>query len=76
VFGFDLGGFIVGTVILSLVVPLVITGIVIGVIVWTIRRTIPTGRNAAIAELRDRLARGEIDPSEFQARVDALNSEK
>jgi uncharacterized membrane protein len=75
VFGFDFGGFILGTVILSLVVPLVITGVVIGVIVWTIRRTVPTGRDAAIAELRGRLANGEIDPAEFQARVDALNSE-
>ena len=33
VFGFDFGGFILGTIILSLVVPLVITGVVIGVIV-------------------------------------------
>ena len=71
-FGFDVGGFVLGTLIISLVIPLVITGVVIGVIVWAIRRTVPSGRNAAVAELRDRFARGEIDQAEFQARMDAL----
>ena len=75
-FGFDLGGFIFTTVILSLAVPLVITGVVIGVIVWAIRRSAPTGKDAAIGELRKRLARGEIDPAEFQARFDALIREE
>jgi uncharacterized membrane protein len=72
VFGFDVGGFVIGTLIVSLVVPLVITGVVIGVIVWAIRRSVPSGKNAAIEELRGRFARGEIDQSEFQARMDAL----
>ena len=72
VFGFDIGGFVIGTILVSLIVPLVITGIVIGVVVWSIRRASPGGKNAAIDELRSRFARGEIDQSEFQARMDAL----
>ena len=75
VFGFDVGGFVMGTLIISLVIPLVITGFVIFVVVWAIRRSIPSmpkGKNAAIMELRDRFARGELDQAEFQARKDAL----
>ena len=72
VFGFDMGGFIFGTILVSLVVPLVITGVVIGVIVWTVRRSVPSGKDAAIQQLRSRFAQGEIDQSEFQARMDAL----
>ena len=74
-FGFDIGGFVLGTIIVSLVVPLVITGFVIFTVIWAIRRSIPsmpTGDNAAIQELRDRFARGEINQSEFQARMDVL----
>ena len=71
-FGFDIGGFVFGTILLSVVVPLVITIAIIGVIVWAIRRSAPTGKNAAIEELRTRFARGEIDQSEFQARMDVL----
>ena len=71
-FGFDVGGFVTATVFLAVLIPLVITGAVIGVIVWTIRRSMPTGRDAAIADLRKRFAAGEIDPSEFQARMDIL----
>ena len=74
-FGFDIGGFVIGTLIISLVVPLVITGIVIGVVVWAIRRSVPTGKDAAVQQLRARFARGEIDQTEFQARMDALTRE-
>ena len=69
---FDVGNFVFFTVILSLGIPLLITVAVIFTIVWAIRRTAPTGNAAAEMELRGRLARGEIDPSEFQAREDAL----
>jgi uncharacterized membrane protein len=72
VFGFDVGGFVAATVLVSVLVPLVITVIVIGVVVWAMRRAMPSGKDAAIQELRDRFARGEIDQSEFQARMDAL----
>lgn len=71
-FGFDIGGFVMGTILVSLLVPLVITAVVIGVVVWAIRRSAPTGRDAAIQQLRARFAAGEIDQSEFQARMDAL----
>ena len=71
-FGFDIGGFVIGTVIISLVIPLVMTGVIIGAVVWTIRRTVPTGKDAAIQQLRTRFASGEIDQSEYQARMDAL----
>jgi uncharacterized membrane protein len=69
---FDVGNFVFFTVILSLGVPLLITVVVIFTIIWAIRRAVPTGSAAAEMELRGRLARGEIDLSEFQAREDAL----
>jgi uncharacterized membrane protein len=68
----DIGGFIFGTIVLSVLIPLLITVGVIGTIIWAIRRSVPTGKDAAVAELRARFARGEIDQSEFQARMDAL----
>ena len=52
--------------------PLAIAFAAIAVVVRAIRRSAPTGRNAAIDELRGRLARGEIDQSEFQARIETL----
>ena len=73
VFGFDVGGFVLGTILISVLVPLVITAIIIGVVIWAIRRSVPTGRDVAIQELRARFAAGEIDQSEFQARMDALS---
>ena len=72
----DLGGFIFGTIVISLLIPLVITVGVIVTIIWAIRRSVPTGRDAAIAELRARFARGEIDQSEFDARMDSLTREE
>jgi len=75
VFGFDIGGFVMGTILISLLVPLVITAVVIGVIVWAIRRSAPAGNDVAIQQLRARFAAGEIDQSEFQARLDALTRE-
>lgn len=71
-FGFDIGGFALGTILVSLIVPLAIAVAVIAVVVWAFRRSAPTGRNAAVDELRGRFARGEIDQSEFQARIETL----
>ena len=70
----DLGGFIVGTILLSLLVPIIITVIIVGMIIWTVRRN-AGGEDAAIRELRARFARGEIDPAEFRARLDSLKRE-
>jgi uncharacterized membrane protein len=75
VFGFDVGGFVLGTILISVLVPLLITVFVIVMVVWSIRRampSMPSGDNAAIQELRDRFARGEIDQAEYQARMDTL----
>jgi uncharacterized membrane protein len=50
----------------------VTTGLIVGVIVWAIRRSAPAREDPAIAELKSRLARGEIDPVEYQVRMRAL----
>jgi uncharacterized membrane protein len=55
----------------TILVPLVITGLIIGLVVWIFRRS-SVGEDPAIGELRSRLARGEIDPIEFEVRLRAL----
>ncbi len=57
---------------LSLLLPLIITGAVIGVVIWAVRRNAPRREEPAIEELKARLARGEIDPIEYQVRIRAL----
>jgi uncharacterized membrane protein len=68
----DFGGMfsaIAGITVFSMVF---ITVAVVGVIVWMIRRQSPASRDPAEQELRDRLARGEIDMSEFEVRLRTL----
>ena len=72
----DIGGFMDGmflftivTVLASLAIPIVI----IGVVIWAIRRNSPPRRDPAEQELRDRLARGEIEQAEFLVRMRALH---
>jgi uncharacterized membrane protein len=72
---FDPVGFVGSIVILSLLIPLLTTGLIIGVIIWAIRRSAPSREDPAIAELKARLARGEIDPIEYQVRMRALRGE-
>ena len=72
---FDVGGFVIATMAVTIILPLLITGLVIGVIVWTIRRSAPASEDPAISELKSRLARGEIDPTEYQARLDVLKAD-
>ena len=67
----DLGGFIVGTILVSLLVPIIITIVIVGMVLWAVRRS-ASGKDAAISELRTRFARGEIDPAEFRARLESL----
>ena len=68
-------GFLGPMVVLAFAVPILTTVLIIAVIVWAIRRSVPPREDPAVAELKGRLARGEIDPSEYQARLDALQRE-
>ena len=72
----SLGDFIGLTLIVSLAVPLIITIVVAVVIVYAFRRAMPSGKAAAQEELRNRLARGEISPSEYEATMDALRNQR
>jgi uncharacterized membrane protein len=56
----------------TLLLPLIVTGAVIGVVIWAIRRNAPRREEPAVEELKARLARGEIDPVEYQVRIRAL----
>jgi uncharacterized membrane protein len=72
---FDFGNFIIVTTLLGLIVPIVVVVIVVVAIVWTFRRMVPSGRAAAEQELRARMVRGEISPTEYEARRDAMRDE-
>jgi len=56
----------------TILLPLIITVLVIGLIVWAIRRSAPPREDPAVAELKARFARGEIDTAEYQVRIRAL----
>jgi uncharacterized membrane protein len=56
----------------SLLVTVLITVLIVGVVVWAVRRGSPPAEDPAIAELKGRLARGEIDPIEFRVRTDEI----
>lgn len=60
------------SVIGSLVVTLGTTLLIVGVIIWAVRRNSRPPEDPALAELKRRLATGEISPVEYQARLDAL----
>ena len=51
---------------------LVITLLVLGVIVFALRRAIPPAEDPGVAELRRRMADGEISPVEYEVRVRAI----
>ncbi len=70
---FDLFDFLGPTMLFAFAVPLITTGLVIAVIVWAIRRSVPAREDPAVAELKARLARGEIDTAEYQVRMRALD---
>ncbi len=69
---FDLGSFVGVTIILALLIPLLTTVVIVGVVVWAIRGRVPPSEDPAVAELKARLARGEIDTAEYQVRMRAL----
>ena len=56
----------------TLLLPLIMTGVIVGVVIWAIRRNSPRRDEPAVEELKARLARGEIDPVEYQVRIRAL----
>lgn len=60
----------------SFLVPVIITVAVIAVIVWAIRRNSAPQDDPAVAELKARYARGEIDPAEFQVRLRDLQESR
>jgi uncharacterized membrane protein len=69
---FDPFGFVGSMIALSIIVPLLTTGLIVSAIVWAIRRSAPPREDPAVAELKGRLARGEIDPTEYLVRMRAL----
>jgi uncharacterized membrane protein len=62
----------IASIVGSLVVTVLVVVLILGVIVWAIRRAAPPQEDPAIAELKARLARGEIDPIEFRVRADEI----
>jgi len=68
----DLFSFLGPTMLVAVAVPLITTGLIVGVVIWAIRRSVPPREDPAVAELKSRLARGEIDPTEYQVRLRAL----
>jgi len=64
--------FSMAIVMLTVVMSLVITLLVIGVIVYALRRVTGPREDPAIAELKRRLAAGEITPVEYEVRMRAL----
>ena len=76
--GFDFGLFdwMLPLMAASLIVPLVITGIVVGVIVWAVRRNSAAHQDPAVTELNARLARGDIDPIEYEVRLRSLTRDR
>ncbi len=67
--GSDLALAIVAVTFLSI---LVITLLVVGVIVFALRRAIPPAEDPGVAELKRRMAAGEISPAEYEVRVRAI----
>lgn len=70
--GFGIFDWFVPLMAASLLLPLVITGLVVGLIVWAIRRNSPPREDPAVAELKGRMARGEIDAAEYEVRLRSL----
>jgi len=69
---FDLFDFMGPFFLATLLLPLIMTGVIVGVVIWAIRRNSPRRDDPAVEELKARLARGEIDPVEYQVRIRAL----
>jgi putative membrane protein len=68
----DMFSFMGPIFLVTLLLPLILTGAIVGVVIWAIRRNTPRREEPAVEELKARLARGEIDPVEYQVRIRAL----
>ena len=58
--------------ILGAVATLAVPVLIVGLVVWVVRRGTFARRDPAEDALRERYARGEIDESEYQARLRTL----
>jgi uncharacterized membrane protein len=71
----NFGGFmdaVFGLTILSVLASLAVPISIVGLVIWAVRRNRSLRRDPAEEELRIRLARGEIDMTEFEVRLRAL----
>jgi len=65
-------GITLASIVGSLLATILVTVLILAVVVWAIRRSAPPREDPAVAELKARLARGEIDPLEFRVRMDEI----
>ena len=70
--GLELFEWIVPFMAATLLLPLIITIMVIGAIMWAIRRNSSPREDPAVSELKARLARGDIEPIEYEVRLRSL----
>ena len=60
----------------SLAVTLGTTVLIVGVVIWAIRRNSRPQEDPAVAELKRRMAQGEISPIEYEVRMHALEDDR
>jgi len=70
--GFGVFDWIVPLMAATLLIPVVITVLVIAAVVWAVRRNSAPREDPAVAALKGRLARGEIDTAEYEVRLRSL----
>lgn len=73
---FGLFDWIVPFMAASILLPLIITVLVIVLIVWAVRRNSAAHEDPAVSELKGRLARGDIDPTEYEVRLRSLTRDR
>lgn len=75
-FGFGLFEWFMPLMAATLLMPLVITIIVIGAVVWAVRRNSAPREDPAVSELKARLARGNVEPIEYEVRLRSLRQDR
>lgn len=61
--------------VIGFAVPLIVAGAVVGTIIYAIRRMTPRD-DPAVADLKRRFARGEIDMAEYEVRLRSLTRDR